>query len=287
MVGPHPRASGAPANWHIFPPTCPCTASCRCTTARACPMSPWFSPRSSGPAVPRTPSPARRCSSPADGEYAGLLVRRLSRRRPARTCARSGRHRQGAHRQLRPAQHHGSIVRPGRRLRRRHGHPAVASIGGRSTGNRSRPWPRVIATPANGTLHSWSQAAIRRFRSGLLPGERPASRAGSAGRRSVHRRGDAAAASAAVRRRAGRAPRRYARGFPRLAHHGGGTSRRLSRARNAFRPRRNWSKRAPPKLPPPCALAEYSAAIVMSHHLDSDLHYLRALARAPCLTSAC
>lgn len=28
-------------------------------------------------------------------------------------------------------------------------------------------------------------------------------------------------------------------------------------------------------------LAEYSAAIVMSHHLESDLHYLRALARSP------
>jgi xanthine/CO dehydrogenase XdhC/CoxF family maturation factor len=28
-------------------------------------------------------------------------------------------------------------------------------------------------------------------------------------------------------------------------------------------------------------LAEYSAAIVMSHHLESDLHYLRALARVP------
>ncbi|HYJ39665.1 MAG TPA: XdhC family protein [Steroidobacteraceae bacterium] len=28
-------------------------------------------------------------------------------------------------------------------------------------------------------------------------------------------------------------------------------------------------------------LAEFSAAIVMSHHLESDLHYLRALARAP------
>ena len=27
-------------------------------------------------------------------------------------------------------------------------------------------------------------------------------------------------------------------------------------------------------------LADYSAAIVMSHHLDSDLHYLRALARS-------
>jgi xanthine/CO dehydrogenase XdhC/CoxF family maturation factor len=29
------------------------------------------------------------------------------------------------------------------------------------------------------------------------------------------------------------------------------------------------------------SLAEYSAAIVMSHHLDSDLHYLRALAESP------
>jgi xanthine/CO dehydrogenase XdhC/CoxF family maturation factor len=29
------------------------------------------------------------------------------------------------------------------------------------------------------------------------------------------------------------------------------------------------------------SLAEYSAAIVMSHHLDSDLHYLRALAASP------
>jgi xanthine/CO dehydrogenase XdhC/CoxF family maturation factor len=29
------------------------------------------------------------------------------------------------------------------------------------------------------------------------------------------------------------------------------------------------------------SLAEYSAAIVMSHHLESDLHYLRALAAAP------
>jgi xanthine/CO dehydrogenase XdhC/CoxF family maturation factor len=28
-------------------------------------------------------------------------------------------------------------------------------------------------------------------------------------------------------------------------------------------------------------LAEFSAAIVMSHHLESDLHYLRALARTP------
>jgi xanthine/CO dehydrogenase XdhC/CoxF family maturation factor len=48
-----------------------------------------------------------------------------------------------------------------------------------------------------------------------------------------------------------------------------------------FPPSTNLIEARPAGVAAALALADYSAAIVMSHHLDSDLHYLRALARAP------
>ena len=163
----------------------------------------------------------------SDGEYAGLLVRWMSRRRPSRTCARSGCHRQGTYRQLRSAHLHGSALRPRLRVRRRDGHPAVASIGARTL---------AAARRHGGGLSQRTDAAVcirgREQQSGisargLLPGERQR-RGGSAGRRTVRRRGNPASAPAVVRWRAGCAPGRHARGLSRLAHHGGGSSRRLS-----------------------------------------------------------
>ena len=52
-------------------------------------------------------------------------------------------------------------------------------------------------------------------------------------------------------------------------------------APDRFPPSTRLVETRPDEVAAAVRLAEYSAAIVMSHHLESDLHYLRALARAP------
>jgi len=52
-------------------------------------------------------------------------------------------------------------------------------------------------------------------------------------------------------------------------------------APDRFPPSTRLVETRPEEVAATVRLAEYSAAIVMSHHLESDLHYLRALARAP------
>ena len=52
-------------------------------------------------------------------------------------------------------------------------------------------------------------------------------------------------------------------------------------APDRFPPSTTLIETRPADLSAAVRLAEYSAAIVMSHHLDTDLHYLRALARTP------
>jgi len=52
-------------------------------------------------------------------------------------------------------------------------------------------------------------------------------------------------------------------------------------APDRFPPHTKLVETRPDEVAAAVRLAEYSAAIVMSHHLESDLHYLRALARAP------
>jgi xanthine/CO dehydrogenase XdhC/CoxF family maturation factor len=51
-------------------------------------------------------------------------------------------------------------------------------------------------------------------------------------------------------------------------------------APDRFPPSTRLIETRPAEVAAAVSLAEYSAAIVMSHHLDSDLHYLRALARS-------
>ena len=51
-------------------------------------------------------------------------------------------------------------------------------------------------------------------------------------------------------------------------------------APDRFPPQTKLVETRPENVAAAVSLAEYSAAIVMSHHLDSDLHYLRALSRA-------
>jgi xanthine/CO dehydrogenase XdhC/CoxF family maturation factor len=52
-------------------------------------------------------------------------------------------------------------------------------------------------------------------------------------------------------------------------------------APDRFPPSTNLIESHPAAVAEAVRLAEYSAAIVMSHHLESDLHYLRALSRTP------
>ena len=52
-------------------------------------------------------------------------------------------------------------------------------------------------------------------------------------------------------------------------------------AADRFPPQTTLVETHPAELAAAVRLADYSAAIVMSHHLESDLHYLRALARSP------
>ena len=52
-------------------------------------------------------------------------------------------------------------------------------------------------------------------------------------------------------------------------------------AADRFPPLTRLVETNPAEVTAAVGLTDYSAAIVMSHHLESDLHYLRALARAP------
>ena len=249
------------------------------------PMSPWFSPRSSGPAAPPMPNPARRCSSPADGEYAGLLSGGCLEgdlREHAREVAATG---TGTHRELRPAQHHGPAVRARRRLRRRHGRPAVARVGepsgwqpladmaeSLSQLHATRHFAFVVASSRIagdfrcGVLHFAADAAavtrigsargVELFVAAVAPPPHLLLLGGGPDARPV------ATLAAFLGWRITVVDHRAAYLVP------GSLSAIDETGRSARRRRRRGRARS----------RTIRAAIVMSHHLESDLHYLRALA---------
>ena len=168
----------------------------------------------------------------------GPVVRRLSRRRPARTCARRRGHRR------RRASSATTCAAPPTSCSA--WAPAAkapwtsccrASPSAERLAAAARYGRELSARARAAALRSWSPAPTRHFRSGLAS-RLSAGRCAPPGVGAVRRHRDPAAAPAVVRRRPRRAAGGDARGVPRLAHHRGRPSRGLSRCRDAFRPRR-------------------------------------------------